>query len=317
MPDCCEHFPIENDNDISNISPIMKNIRVCIGASPYTIKNKNEPQKSIVNNKRFSEVMAKHGLPCPKAETLEKWLKEIAPEQKIPNFYEKFIEAFSDFFQIEAKWLFQDDEKLIKEKIQKKIRIEVCGGSKDENHNSSGEIYNTLRNYAVRWKKNNYSYDLVENFGKNLKLFTTAHQKIWDDKDLNQTELALLLMISIHFNAGWEKWVPKNINNQLALHSLFIGLHVPYWRTRFRILYSLEFFNIEDINIELSKVENQSLSDKTQMTIKNYVFSKKVIHFLHNVVNSAPEYIASRSEDVLIEISSRWKDSRIDDVIPL
>ncbi len=189
-------------------------------------------------------------------------------------------------------------------------------GLKKENY-STFEIYNSVTNYSIQWKNNGYSYYLVENYGKELKMYTPAHQKIWDNKELNEIELAFILMISIHFNAGWEKWVPLNIDNELALHSLFLGMHVNYWRTRFRILYSLQFFDYDDIKNELNKIENKNLSDKIKEVIKNYVYSKQVVQFLHNVANSAPDYIASRAKAVLTEIASRWKDDLIDGIIPL
>lgn len=165
-----------------------------------------------------------------------------------------------------------------------------------------------LKKHADEWHKSDFQYSIVEERGKMLKPYTVLDFSFWGD-DLKELEKAFLLMVAIHYNAGWEKWTLLNIDNKSAIKAMIKGLHVNYWLTRFRILYALQKMSLNDIKEELDKSYNKNLSDNTLDVIKTHVFSHTVVDFLKKIANNKNTYVAGKAKNVLAEIADRWKDA--------
>ncbi|MBF0231798.1 MAG: hypothetical protein HQK65_01995 [Desulfamplus sp.] len=110
----CFSLTEERDEELE-LDSVLLNIRAGIGATPYVVIGKN----SIVNSKRFSDIMRNHNLSCPTSASLESWLKGRGPVKTNAKFYEQFISAFAQFFQIDEKWLFQNDKEKVTAEVMR------------------------------------------------------------------------------------------------------------------------------------------------------------------------------------------------------
>ncbi len=171
---------------------------------------------------------------------------------------------------------------------------------------SEEEIRELVARYAAEWKSLGCPYHLVENYGKEIKGYLNK-DSLWKGEEKSEVE-AFLLMASVHFNAGWEKWTIRNGGNRLAVKALIEILHSNYWRTRFRALYALQFMNHDQIADELAEERHRSLSKQTIQTLKSYVPNRKVTPFLREIADQDNQSIAEKASQVLAEIASLWKD---------
>ena len=160
---------------------------------------------------------------------------------------------------------------------------------------------------AARWQAAGWSYPMVESFGKELRAYT-AQANLWES-EFRPEVMALLLMVSIHNNAGWEIWTPKNKGNREAVKALFMALHVrQWWRTRFRVLYALQFMDPVQVSGELHDPVHADLSQETLQTIRTHVAQKKVVKFIRNVAEAGMGDISKKAQQVLVEIGILFKD---------
>jgi hypothetical protein len=160
--------------------------------------------------------------------------------------------------------------------------------------------------YAAEWEKAGFPYRMVEKDGQKFKGFT-LEKTLWESEN-RLSVMAFLLMVSLHYNAGWEYWTPSNKKNPLAVTALFETFHMNYWRTRFRALYALQFMDQEIVKNELAKKKHQLISERTQNAIENHVAEKTVITFIREIADANLGDISKKASQVLIEIGSQWKD---------
>lgn len=160
---------------------------------------------------------------------------------------------------------------------------------------------------ATVWQAEGWSYPMVESFGKELRAYT-AKANLWEGESRPEV-MALLLMVSIHNNAGWEIWTPKNKGNREAVKALFMALHVrQWWRTRFRVLYALQFMDWPQVSEELHDPIHSDLSKETLQAIRTHVAQKKVAKFIRKIAEAGMGDISKKAQQVLVEIGILFKD---------
>ena len=160
---------------------------------------------------------------------------------------------------------------------------------------------------AARWQAEGWAYPMVETFGKELRAYTVK-TGLWEDESRPEVK-ALLLMVSIHYKAGWEIWTPRNNGNREAVKALFMALHVrQWWRTRFRVLYAMQFMDPEQIADVLADPIHADLSKETLGTIRTYVAQKTVAVFIRDVARAGLGDISRKAQEVLLEIATLWND---------
>jgi len=161
--------------------------------------------------------------------------------------------------------------------------------------------------YAAEWEKAGFPYRMVEKDGQKFKGFT-LEKTLWESENRSNV-MAFLLMVSLHYNAGWEYWTPLNKKTPLAVTALFETFHMNHWRTRFRALYALQFMDQEIVKNELAKKKHQPISVRTRKAIENHVAEKTVITFIREIADANLGDISKKkTRHVLIEIGSQWKD---------
>ncbi len=164
-------------------------------------------------------------------------------------------------------------------------------------------------NNATRWQTEGWTNNLVETFGKDLCSYTTQ-SGFWEQENRPEVK-ALLLMVSLHYNSGWEFWTPRNAGNQAAVKALFMALHVQqWWRTRFRVLYALQFMDSQQVWEELNNPCHANLSGETLKAIRNHVPHKTVAGFIRSVTEAELGDISSKARQVLMEIATLWQDPK-------
>jgi len=171
---------------------------------------------------------------------------------------------------------------------------------------SVSDLPKLVKKYATEWKSLGYPYHLVEEYGKGIKSHA-KNAKLWE-KEKRPEVLAFLLMVSLHYNAGWEKWTLRNSTNDIAVSALFETFHTNYWRTRFRAFYGLQFMDQSYVSAELEKEKHKELSAKTHKALKKNVPDRTVVSFIKQIAEEANENIATRARQVLTEIATQWND---------
>ena len=180
---------------------------------------------------------------------------------------------------------------------------------------SKNELSDFIRKYSSIWKEAGLPYHMLEEYGKGIKPYT-SDLALWE-KENREEVLAFLFMVSLHFNTGWEKWTLKNGSNSIAVAGLFQAFHLNYWRTRFRALYALQYFNQELIYAEMEREVHSVISKKTKDIIKQYVPSKRVVSFIKSVADGDMGKISDKAKSVLMEIALLWKDNEAGMELPL
>jgi len=160
--------------------------------------------------------------------------------------------------------------------------------------------------YALHWMDGGCAYHLVESLGKHVRAYTSDMAQ-WEGEERPEVK-AFLLMVSLHYNTGWEKWTLKNKKNDVAVSSLLEALHMNYWRTRFRAFYVLQFMEQKKIKAELRRKHHQSLSNRTREILKTNVSKKTVVSFIKDIAESEMGDVSKKAKAVLIEIATLWND---------
>lgn len=168
------------------------------------------------------------------------------------------------------------------------------------------DVHELVGRYAGEWKEAAYPYNMVEEYGKKIKSFT-GDLKLWE-KENRAEVMALLLMVSLHYNSGWEKWTLKNKSNETAVTELFETFHMNYWRTRFRALYALQFMDWGLVAAELKKPRHGILSNETLQAILTHVAKKTVAKFIRETADAGLGDISKKARQVLTEIATIWVD---------
>jgi hypothetical protein len=163
-----------------------------------------------------------------------------------------------------------------------------------------------VEKYAAEWKTVGYAYHMVETYGKDIRNFT-KNEALWK-KEKRPDVLAFLLMVSLHYNAGWETWTPKNSKNEVAVKALFTSLHTNYWRTRFRALYALQFMDQATVMAERRKKRHRSLSAKTFEILKENVPTRTAVKVIKETARNEMGAISRKAQEVLMEIATLWND---------
>lgn len=171
---------------------------------------------------------------------------------------------------------------------------------------SEKTVFSVAEKEAAAWVSAGCPYGMVQEIGESLKTFTQK-MDLWNN--VTDEELcSFLFMISLHFNAGWEIWSKRVVNNRLAVKGLFEVFHFNYWRTRFRALYALQFLNPELIIEELERDSHHTISDKTRQIIQTRVPEKNIADLIKKIAESDMGDISKKAGSVLIEISTLWND---------
>lgn len=222
--------------------------------------------------------------------------------EKDPRAIHKFIEEKFDLPLA---------QRLIKELQRASVKTASLSFSEVTENN----VVSFARSVSKIWKDSDFAYPINETDAKQLLPFI-SDISIW--KDIADDALkAYLLIVSIHFGTGWEKWTLLNSDNEIAISSLFSILHYSYWRTRFRSLYALQFVDKKILDYQLNLPENSGLSEKTVDTIKQYVCNNNTVSFIKEIAVKKMGGISSKANSVLTEIALLWDDKRTGVDVPL
>jgi hypothetical protein len=179
-----------------------------------------------------------------------------------------------------------------------------------------GDLRALAADLATRWQSEGWIYDLVEQFGPPLRSYVDNPER-WQGENRPQV-LALLLMVSLHYNAGWEKWTPINSGNLETVKALTEVLHMKkWWRTRFRALYAMQFMELNQVAEVLKYERHQSLGQETLAVLNTHVPEKSVVVFIKQIADGGIPDISEKARKVLVEIANVWKDPNAGINLPL
>lgn len=267
--------------------------------------------EDLIQMPEWKETREKNGCDLPVTKkTITNWFENGIPEEKSK------VNRVSEFLKLPVNIFLHDSEQYFLTKFYESWDISCTNEKNDDENNNflsskeislnilqhhTKEILQTISTCASEWEKSEYQYMLIEKYGQNLKLYTLNH-KLLHNSVTNDNLHAFIILISIHFNAGWEFWAKHNKDNEIAISQMVKSLRLKYWRVRFRVLYSLQYSNKYILKRKLAINENL-LSKRTNYVIENYVFRNNVVEYLKNVSKDSTHIIRNKANEVLTEIS--------------
>ena len=156
-----------------------------------------------------------------------------------------------------------------------------------------------LAQIAVAWSDNEYPGYMVEGLSKKqIAIIRHPPAKL----AITDTDLLLLLMrASLYYGGNWPLWIVKCKNLDVLTDILFDALCQSYDRVRFRVLYALQYHNIDRLKQVIEK-NIDSVPNHIRPIIDTYVFSRTVMNYLKGVASASDKQLGSKASAVIREI---------------
>ena len=164
---------------------------------------------------------------------------------------------------------------------------------------SLDKVLEELGNISKDWKNSEYQHFIVESLTEQQKGFVRHPPKKIDIKE--QLLCQFLMIASIQHGGNWFFWLEKSKELENTLKLLVKTLSVSYKRVLYRILYALQIFDKNQLDVEIQHQQKDIPSSMIGI-VSTYVKNNWSLDYLESLLKSSDEGTKSRASSVMAEI---------------